>query len=139
MGRYDDMLEMPHHQSETRPHMSMVDRAAQFAPFAALTGYDGQVKEAGRLTEQKIELDETEKQVLNNRFSLLHEHLGDRLLVKITHFKQDLRKEGGAYCIKTGILKKIDAQTQSIVFEDGEMIRMQDVLTVENDELFGAE
>lgn len=139
MGRYDDMLEMVHHQSETRPHMSMVDRAAQFAPFAALTGYDGQVKEAGRLTEQKIELDETEKQVLNNRFFLLHEHLGDRLLVKITHFKEDLRKEGGAYCIKTGILKKINAQTQSIVFEDGEMIRMQDVLTVENDELFGAE
>ena len=94
---YDDIINLPHHVSTRHPQMSMYDRAAQFSPFAALTGYDDAIQETGRLTEQKIELDEETLEKLDERFQILQEHLGEQPEVRFTYFKPDERKEGGAY------------------------------------------
>ena len=106
--KYGDILNMPHHVSATRPQMPMSDRAAQFSPFAALTGYDAAIKETGRLTDTKIELDDEELNNLNLKFQFLVEHLEDEPEVAITYFKADERKAGGAYLEATGIVKKLD-------------------------------
>ena len=90
--KYGDILNMPHHVSATRPQMPMSDRAAQFSPFAALTGYDAAIKETGRLTDTKIELDDEELHSLNLKFQFLVEHLEDEPEVAVTYFKADERK-----------------------------------------------
>ena len=105
---YGDILNMPHHVSASRPQMPMSDRAAQFSPFAALTGYDAAIKETGRLTDTKIELDDEELHSLNLKFQFLVEHLEDEPEVAVTYFKADERKAGGAYLEATGIVKKLD-------------------------------
>ena len=105
-NKYDKIINLPHHVSSTRPHMSMIDRAAQFSPFAALTGYDAAVRETARLTEQKIELDEYEKAALDQRILLLQEHLKELPEVTITHFVPDERKDGGKYVSITEAVKK---------------------------------
>ena len=89
MGDYEDIINLPHHVSATRPQMSMMDRAAQFSPFAALTGYDAAIKETARLTEQKIELDDYEKEEINDKIQLIAEHLGEDFEVVITYFQPD--------------------------------------------------
>ncbi|MCD8005221.1 MAG: hypothetical protein LUE91_06155, partial [Oscillospiraceae bacterium] len=94
---YSDIINLPHHVSATRPHMSMHDRAAQFSPFAALTGYDAAVKETARLTDQRAELDDDMKEKLSERINLLQENLAAAPAVEITYFIPDERKEGGAY------------------------------------------
>ena len=86
MGKYDKIINLPHHVSSTRPHMTMIDRAAQFSPFAALTGYNAAVKETARLTEQQIELDEYEKATLDQRILLLQDRLKKLPEVTITYF-----------------------------------------------------
>lgn len=93
---YEDIINLPHHVSTKRPQMSMLDRAAQFSPFAALTGYDAAIKETGRLTDEKIEMDEASLNMLNMKFQLLVEALGDEHEVSFTYFKPDERKAGGA-------------------------------------------
>lgn len=113
MGKYDKIINLPHHVSSTHPHMSMIDRAAQFSPFAALTGYDAAVKETARLTEQKIELDEYEKAALDQRILLLQEHLKELPEVTITHFVPDERKDGGKYFSITEAVKKIKKQKKN--------------------------
>ena len=108
MYQYEDIINLPHHVSTTRPQMPMSDRAAQFSPFAALTGYDAAIKETGRLTDTKIELDDEELHNLNLKFQFLVEHLEDEPEVAVTYFKADERKAGGAYLEATGIVKKLD-------------------------------
>ena len=105
---YNDIINLPHHVSATRPQMSMMDRAAQFSPFAALTGYDAAIKETGRLTDEKIELGEEELSILNMKFQLLMDSLDEEPEVHITYFKPDDRKAGGAYLTASGTVKKID-------------------------------
>lgn len=105
MNQYEDIINLPHHVSTTRPQMPMSDRAAQFSPFAALTGYDAAIKETGRLTDTKIELDDEELHNLNLKFQFLVEHLEDEPEVAVTYFKADERKAGGAYLEATGIVK----------------------------------
>lgn len=117
-NKYDKIINLPHHVSSTRPHMSMIDRAAQFSPFAALTGYDAAVKETARLTEQKIELDEYEKAALDQRILLLQEHLKELPEVTITHFVPDEHKDGGKYVSITEAVKKIDTYEKQIVLVD---------------------
>ena len=95
MYQYEDIINLPHHVSTTRPQMPMSDRAAQFSPFAALTGYDAAIKETGRLTDTKIELDDEELHNLNLKFQFLVEHLEDEPEVAVTYFKADERKAGG--------------------------------------------
>ena len=106
--QYDDIINLPHHVSKTRPQMSMVDRAAQFSPFAALTGYDAAIKETGRLTDEKVNLSEEEKEALDRKQQILMEWLGDHPALTITFFVPDEKKSGGAYMTKSGNLKKID-------------------------------
>ena len=130
---YDDIIELPHHVSSTRPQMSMIDRAAQFSPFAALVGYDAAIKETGRLTDAKIELDDEGLNDLNIKFQLLLEHLDDEPEVKITYFKADERKAGGAYLETIGIVKKLDDFERLITMQDGAKIPMDDILSIDGD------
>ena len=132
---YEDILNLPHHVSKTRPQMSMLDRAAQFSPFAALTGYDSAIKETGRLTDERIELDEEALTALNVRYQLLMDILDEEPEVEITYFKPDKRKDGGAYVTATGAVKKIDDFDRLITMQDGMKIPMDDVLSIEG-ELF---
>ena len=92
---YNDIINLPHHVSPTRPQMSMMDRAAQFSPFAALTGYDAAIKETGRLTDEKIELGEEELSILNMKFKLIVDSMDEETEVNITYLKPDDRKKGG--------------------------------------------
>ena len=94
--KYSDIIDLPHHVSTKHPHMSPEDRAAQFSPFAALTGYDDAIRETGRLTERRVELDDEELARLDEKFHILQEHLEEQPVVRFTYFKPDMRKEGGA-------------------------------------------
>ena len=127
---------LPHHVSKTRSQMPMSDRATQFAPFAALTGYDDAVKETGRLTDDKIELEESSLNVLNAKIRLLWEKLADAPEVTFTYFKPDDRKDGGAYLTITGTVKKIDDYERLIVLQDGMKLPMDDILDI-NGDIFG--
>ena len=128
---YNDIINLPHHVSPTRPQMSMMDRAAQFSPFAALTGYDAAIKEPGRLTDEKIELGEEELSILNMKFQLLVDSLDEEPEVNITYFKPDDRKAGGAYLTASGTVKKIDDFERIIFMKNGTKIPMDDVLSIE--------
>ena len=120
--QYDDIINLPHHTSETRSRMSMTNRAAQFSPFAALTGYDDAVKETARLTESWVELDEGSKMLLNGRLQELKEHLKEQPEVTVTYFRPDARKAGGSYVTITGKVKKINEYERLIIFTDGSFI-----------------
>lgn len=128
--KYDDMLYLSHPTSSTRPRMPMLDRAAQFSPFAALTGYDEAVKETARLTERKIELDEYEKIALDGQLQQIRLHLSEQPAVTITYFQADERKEGGAYQTITGNVKKIDEYEREIVLVSGEKIKIEEITEV---------
>ena len=130
-NRYDDIIALPHHVSKKRPQMPMSDRAAQFSPFAALTGYDGVIKETGRLTDAEIELEEDYLVQLNRKFTALKEGLSDSPQAAFTCFKADERKEGGAYVTVTGTVAKIDEYERTITLADGTRLRMDDILEIE--------
>lgn len=130
---YDDIIDLPHYVSATRPQMPMSDRAAQFSPFAALTGYDAAIKETGRLTDEKIELDEEKLKDLNMRFQMLIDHLKDEPEVTFTYFKPDERKAGGAYIEVSGVVKKVDDFERLIMMKNGLKLPMDDILSVEGE------
>lgn len=130
---YDDIINLPHHVSATRPHMSMMDRAAQFSPFAALTGYDAAIKETGRLTDENLDLDEEALNSLNMKFQILVDNLFDEPEVTFTYFKPDERKTGGAYIEVTGIVKKVDDFNRIILLRNGTKIPMDDIVCIEGD------
>ena len=134
-NKYDEILSLPHHVSKTRPQMPMSDRAAQFAPFAALTGYDSAIKETGRLTDERIELDEEALTALDMKYQLLMDALNEAPEVTITYFQPDERKAGGKYVSAVGAVKKIDDFERRIAMQDGAKIPMDDVLSIEG-ELF---
>ena len=130
---YDDIINLPHHVSSTRPQMSMIDRAAQFSPFAALTGYDAAIKETGRLTDEKIELDEEALSNLNMKFQILFERLDEQPDIAITYFKPDETKSSGAYLTTTDKIKKVDEYERMITTTNGTKIPMDDVINLESD------
>lgn len=132
---YDDIIHLPHHVSATRPQMPMKDRAAQFSPFAALTGYDMAIKETARWTDERIELDEDALNILNMKFQILRDRLDEENEISITFFQPDEKKSGGAYETTCGVVKKMDDFARQIVMRDGIRIPMDDVLDVEG-ELF---
>ena len=136
-SKYDEIIGLPHHVSKTRPQMPMSDRAAQFAPFAALTGYDSAIKETGRLTDEKIELDEEALTALNMKYQLLVVVLDEEPEVEITYFKPDERKAGGEYVSVIGAVKKVDDFERLITMQDGMKIPMDDVLSIDG-ELFSS-
>ena len=129
-GKYDEIMGLPHHVSKTRPQMPMSDRAAQFAPFAALTGYDSAIKETGRLTNERIELDEDALTALNVKYQFLMDALDEEPEIKITYFKPDERKAGGEYVSAIGVVKKVDDFERLITMQDGTRIPMDDVCDV---------
>ncbi len=133
--KYNEIMGLPHHVSKTRPQMPMSDRAAQFAPFAALTGYDAAIKETGRLTDERIELDVEALSALDMKYQLLMEALDEAPEVTITYFRPDERKAGGKYVSAVGAVKKIDDFERRITMQDGAKIPMDDVLSIEG-ELF---
>lgn len=128
--QYDDIIHLPHHVSSTRPQMSMMDRAAQFSPFAALVGYDAAIKETARLTDQKIELDDCAKEEINDKIQLITEHLSEDFEVVITYFQPDSRKARGAYVDAAGLVKKVDEYERLILFRDGKKIPIDNVLDI---------
>lgn len=136
---YDDIIDLPHHVSATRPRMSMIDRAAQFSPFAALTGYDAAIKETGRLTDQRIELSEDSRAALDRKQQLLVECLADHPEVSVTYFIPDERKSGGAYVTVTGIVKKVDDYQRLLLLTDGTKIPLDDILDLESELFHGLE
>ena len=129
--RYDDIINLPHHVSQKHAPMARADRAAQFAPFAALTGYDAAIRENARLTQERIDPAEAELASLDRRFRLLLEHLGERPEVRLTRFRPDERKSGGVYETVSGIVKQIDLIARRIRLLDGTDIPMDDVLTLD--------
>lgn len=133
--RYDDIIDLPHPVSAAHPRMAMIDRAAQFSPFAALTGYDAAIQETARLTSEKIELDEDSRAALDTKQQILLDRIGEHPEVTITYFLPDEKKAGGVYVTVTGNIKKIDAYARSMVMANGTIIPLDDILEMES-ELF---
>ncbi|MDO5546115.1 MAG: hypothetical protein Q4F81_09910 [Eubacteriales bacterium] len=129
---YDDIIGLSHHVSQTRPRMSMSDRAAQFSPFAALTGFDAAIQETGRLTEQRIELTEDSRGELDRRQWLLAEHLSEHPEVSVTYFVPDERKSGGTYVTVTGRVRKVDICRRLLILEDGTSIPLDEIAALES-------
>ena len=133
MGKYDKIIALPHHQSKNHTPMALRDRAAQFAPFAALTGYDDLVVEAARFTNEKIEFGESQLEVLNRKQTFLALHISDDPFVEITYFIADKKKSGGKYVTKQGVIKRIDEYNKSYIFTDGTIIPISDVIQIESE------
>ena len=119
MDSYDDLMDLPHHTSAVHPPMSVYDRAAQFAPFAALTGHDTAIRETARLTESRVELDEYSKADLNRRLCILQDRIDEQPEVSITYYLPDKKKSGGVYVTVTGCVKKVDEYEHIVVMRDG--------------------
>lgn len=130
---YDDILHLSRPISAKHPHMSLIDRAAQFSPFAALVGYDAAVKETARLTNKRIELDEYEIDTLNKKLRLVADSIEERPEITITFFLPDEKKAGGAYVTVTGCVKKIDGFERVVCLTDGMKIPIEDILAVEGE------
>ena len=133
--KYDDIIGLPHHVSATRPRMSMIDRAAQFSPFQALTGYGAAIQETGRLTDRKIELSEDERIVLDMKQQILLDNIRERPDVSITYFIPNERKDGGSYVTVTGNVKKIDDYQRLLILTDRAQIPLDEIVDIES-ELF---
>jgi len=127
---YDDIINLPHHVSSDHAHMSIPDRAAQFSPFAALTGYDGAIKETARLTDQRIELDESAKTMLDEKLRMLQEQLSKKQEIELVFFKQDTLKAGGSYITIRGIVKQISRYESAIIMQDGMRIPIEDIVDI---------
>ena len=135
---YADIIHLPHHKATNRPHMSLYDRAAQFSPFAALTGFDGVIAETARLTDRKVELSESEKILLDQKLTLIDDVIQDKHHPEITvvYFVPDYLKEGGEYEEYTGQVRKIDLIERTVVFlaangrSAGKAIRVDDITEI---------
>jgi len=130
-GKYDDIIDLPHPTSQNHPRMSLYDRAAQFSPFAALTGHSAAIAETGRLTDQRMELDEYEMARVDAELQRLQELLPNRPTASITYFVPDERKNGGSYQTVTGEVKRIDAVNGMIQMADRQLIPIADVFSIE--------
>ena len=134
-GRYSDIIDLPHHQSIYRPHMTVYNRAAQFAPYAALKGFEELVEETARTTQKFIEPDEGIKEEINRKLRYLADNAEKDLLVTLTYFQKDSRKDGGAYINHTGIPLKIKEFEKEIIFDDGFSVSIDSILTLELSEM----
>ena len=133
MGKYDDIINLPNPTPTCRPRMSALDRAAQFAPFAALTGYEAVVAEAARLTDDRLELSEDMKIILNDKMQMIVDNLDKEPFVTVRYFVPDKRKAGGAYVEVSGIVKEIDEYERCIVMTDGIKIPIEQVRAIDGE------
>lgn len=142
-GRYDDILHLPHPVSKRHPQMPLSDRAAQFAPFAALTGHEEAVRETARLTDSRVELEEEQRERLDQRLSLLframRERPGREPEITVVYFRQDEKKDGGAYVPVCGRVKKVDGYRRTILLKDGTAVSMDDIVAMEGDVFWDSE
>ena len=128
--QYDDIINLQHHVSSNREHMSILDRAAQFSPFAAVVGYDGAIKETARLTDHRIELDEAEKTILDEKLRIVQEQLSKQQQIKFVFFRPDEMKAGGSYICVTGTVKKIEGYERTVVMQDGTRILIEEIVDI---------
>ena len=133
--KYDDIINMPHHKSAKHPQMSMINRAAQFSPFAALTGHGEAIKETARLTDERVELDESVKAVIDERLQYIEENIKSKPTATVTYFEPDDRKEGGEYVTVTGKVKKIDSAANCIIMTNGMIIPICEIFNIEGEEI----
>lgn len=132
-GPYDDIIHLSHPVSATHPPMPIINRAAQFSPFAALTGYEAAIKETARLTDRRMELDESSLTALNEKIHLLSDVMAEHPQITVIYFQPDGKKDGGAYVTAAGVLKKVDDYNKAILMMSGESISMEDILDIECD------
>lgn len=127
-NKYADIIHMPHPVSSRHAAMTNLDRAAQFAPFAALTGYEEEIAETARLTTPRIELTESQQQVLDRKYQYLQAHIREQPTVTVTYFQPDLLKAGGSYRTISSQVKKIDAYQKILQFTNGEKILLEEIV-----------
>lgn len=137
MNNYDDIINLPHYESKTRKRMSLEARSAQFAPFAALTGYDDKVKETARLTEKKIELTDEEYNVINSKIQIIKDHIKEQPEIIFTIFVKDNLKDGGKYEEMRGKVRRIDEVNEFIILIDKSKIFFNDIVDISGDIIKG--
>ena len=130
MSRYDDIIHLPHHVSKTRKPMPMINRAAQFAPFAALTGHDEAIAETARQTAPKRILSSDEQKRLSKSLAYVIDHIGERPNLTFTYFIPDTLKDGGRYATITGVIRKYDALEKAVVLETDEILLTDNILSI---------
>ncbi len=130
MNKYDDIIDLPHHVSKTRKPMSLYNRAAQFAPFAALTGYDDAIEETARLTETKVELSDELKNDLNQKINFIKNNIKVHPEITIKYFVLDNKKSGGIYKSLTSIIKKVDDFNKCFIFADNTNVYFDDIISI---------
>lgn len=131
---YDDIISLPHPVSGSHPPMPVAERAAQFSPFAALTGFEDAIRETGRLTDSKVELDEDARELLDEkikRLRRLQAESGEMPWAAVTYFRPDEKKDGGAYVTVTGRVKRVDEYERVLVLQDGKRISLGDIVGME--------
>jgi len=134
-NKYSDMLHLPHHVSDKQNKMSIKDRAAQFSPFAALTGHDAAIRETARVTEQRIILDESEKNILDEGLKIIASNIGNKPEISLVYFREDELKDGGSYEEITDIVVKIDYYGRVIVMKSGISVNFDDIYKIDGDML----
>ena len=129
---YEDIVDLPPHISKKHPQPTMLERAARFAPFAAITGYEEMVLEEARVTEERIELDEGTLAMLNEKLNIIHDSLDSEPVIQITYFEPDKKKSGGAYISVTGTVKRIDEYERLVIMSDGKKILIDEIFGLES-------
>ena len=135
--KYDDIIHLPHHVSTKHPQMALSDRAAQFSPFAALTGHEDSIRETARRTEAFLELDEDKKEQLDEKMHVLQEYFSEKPEIMVTYFVPDEKKAGGAYVTHRGRIRKIDTYLRRLLFEDGTEVHMQYIFEMDGENIWG--
>ena len=129
---YEDIVNLPPHISKKHPQPTMLERAARFAPFAAITGYEEMVLEEARVTEERVELEEGTLAELNERLNMIHESLESEPVIQITYFEPDKKKAGGAYVTISGVVKRIDEYERYVLMTDGKKISIDQIFGLES-------
>ena len=130
---YEDIVNLPRHISKVHPQATMADRAARFSPFAAISGYEDMVKEAARVTEERIDITDATKELLNEKLNMIIEFLDEEPEVTITYFEPDKKNDGGAYISITGTVKRIDEYERIVLMSDDKKIRIDEIYAIESD------
>ena len=130
---YEDIVNLPPHISKKHPQPSMMDRAARFAPFAAITGYEEMVLEEARVTEEQIHLDEDAVALICEKINMIQEFIDEEPEVKITYFEPDKKKTGGTYITITGTPKRVDEYEQLLIMNDGKKIKLDSIYRLDSD------
>lgn len=135
MNKYDDIINLPHHESKTRSKMSIEARSAQFAPFSALTGYSAKIKETERITDAKKELNDEQYSIMNYKLQMINRYIKEKPLITVTVFIKDKFKEGGSYKSITNNIRKIDEVNKKIIFIDETKIDFNDIIEINGESI----